>query len=93
MSRSYQWSLVTQSNTVIITEPRKYRLLAKVEAWRRKKDDPDATISVEEARRRGRGQPTAKTPPIPYCGSTTSTSSAGSTVDSTIGGAGSSLLS
>ena len=47
MSRTYQWSLVTRSNSVIITEPVRYRFLARQEAWRRNRANPGATASVE----------------------------------------------
>ena len=48
MSRTYQWLLVTRSNSVIITEPVRFRFLARLEAWRRNRANPGATGSVKE---------------------------------------------
>ena len=50
MSRTYRWSIVTRSNTMIVTEPVRYRFLARLEAWRRRRANPNEMVSVEENR-------------------------------------------
>ena len=41
------WALITRTDTVIETEPRKYRFLAEIEAWRRNLANPDTVTTVE----------------------------------------------